>query len=174
MRRALLLFLLATPAAHAEDGEWALSLGPGLRVLAESVPPSGESTTRWAPGALVRLRYGAGDFFQIGASLEGGAALPTDASAVAPVAAAFAEVHYVIDIVTWVPFVTVGVGALLRGEVPGEGLRADLALAFGGGLEYRPERDFALGISGRYELVATDYDRGDAFSLSLVYTLFFE
>lgn len=168
------LTLTATPL-RAEDGEWALSFGPGLRVLTETVDDGagGElGGTRFSPGALVRVRRGVGDFFQLGASLDLGAALPHDPSALAPIAAAFAEAHYFIDIVTWVPFVTFGVGALVRGEVPGDGLRADLALALGGGLEYRPERAFALGLTGRYEALVTDLDRSDAFSFHLVYTLF--
>jgi len=180
VRSPLPLFVslvLASAPLRAEDGEWALSLGPGLRVLHETTGDGagGEITaTRFGPSPLVRLRYGVGDFFQLGASLDLGPALATDTSALAPVAAAFLEAHYFIDIVTWVPFVTLGVGALLRGEVPGDGVRVDLAVALGGGLEYRPERDYALGLSGRYELVATDFARTDAFSFHLVYTLFFE
>lgn len=171
----LALLALAAPA-HAEDDEWALSLGPSYRGISEATGDDA-TTLRSAPGALVRLRYGVGDFFQIGASLDAGVALATDTSALAPVAAAFFELHYVIDIVTWVPFVSAGVGALVRGQVPAAPepeLRVDLAVTVGGGLEYRPARDWAVGFAGRYELVVTDFDRADAFSLTLFYTLFFE
>jgi len=178
----LCLVACCANAVHAEDDEWALSVGPSYRGLSEA---TGDDTTtfRSAPGALVRLRYGVGDFFQIGASLDAGVALATDFSNVAPIAAAFFEVHYIIDIVTWVPFISAGIGPLLRGAVPHEGmtkdkddaeLRVDLALTVGGGLEYRPAREWAVGFAGRYELVVTDFDRADAFSLTLVYTLFFE
>jgi hypothetical protein len=168
-----LLLLLPTATAHAEDDEWALSLGPAVTGLSEAIPDDG-SALRWAPGVMARLRYGVGDFFQLGGALDVGLGLPNDTSGLGLVAAAFVEAHYVIDIVTWVPFVSLGAGVLVRDEVPGEGLRADLALALGGGLEYRPARAYAFGFTGRYELVVTDFDRADAFSLALVYTLFFE
>ncbi len=161
--------------AHAEDDEWALSIGPSYRGLSEAWGDT--ELLRSAPGALARLRYGVGDFFQIGASIEANVALPTDASALGPVGAVFLEAHYVIDIVTWVPFVSAGLGALVRTQVPDEspdGTRVDLALMVGGGIEYRPERDWAFGFTGHYEFVVTDFDRADAFSLALVYTVFFE
>jgi len=176
------LLVLASAPANAEDGEWALSVGPSYRGISEATGDD-QTVLRSAPGVLVRARYGVGDFFQIGASLDAGVALPTSHSPVAPVAAALFEVHYVIDIVTWVPFVSAGVGALLRGGVPHEGitkdvddaeLRVDLAVTLGGGLEYRPARDWAVGFAGRYELVVTDFERADAFSLTLFYTTFFE
>jgi len=178
----LCLLVLASATAHAEDGEWALSVGPNYRGLSEAAGDEG-ATLRSAPGALVRLRYGVGDFFQIGASLDAGIALPTGTSVAAPVIAALFEAHYVIDIVTWVPFVSAGLGALVRGAVPTGALqkdaddaetRVDLVLTFGGGIEYRPARDWAVGFSGRYELIVTDFDRADAFSLSLFYTHFLE
>lgn len=179
----LCLLALASTPARAEDDEWALSVGPAFRGISEAVG-DGDTQLRAAPGALVRVRYGIGDFFQLGASLDAGVALPTGHnSALAPIAAALFEVHYVLDIVTWVPFVSAGIGALMRGGVPPEGvmkdlddgeLRVDLAVTVGGGLEYRPAREWAIGFAGRYELVVSDFDRADAFSLSLFYTSFFE
>lgn len=159
-------------ATYAEDDEWALSIGPSYRGLSEAWGET--SVYRHAPGALARVRYGVGDFFQIGASIEGNVALATDASALGPVGAVFLEAHYVVDIVTWAPFVSAGIGALVRTQVPDDDTRVDLALMVGGGLEYRQDRDWGLGFAGRYELVVTDFERADAFSLALVYTLFFE
>ncbi len=72
------------------------------------------------------------------------------------------------------PFVSAGIGGLVRTSVPNDDTRFDLALMVGGGLEYRPERDWALGFTGHYDFVVTDFERADAFSLALVYTLFFE
>jgi opacity protein-like surface antigen len=159
-------------SARAEYDEWAVSFGPSYRGLSEAWDDT--TVFRSAPGAMVRVRYGVDDFFQIGASLEANLALATDASTLGPIGAAFFEVHYVVDIVTWVPFVSAGIGGLVRTSVPNDDTRFDLALMVGGGLEYRPERDWALGFTGHYDFVVTDFERADAFSLALVYTLFFE
>ena len=171
VRWLLLLVILASTPAQAEDDEWALSIGPAFRGLSETIA-TGEHQFRAAPGLCARLRYGVGDFFQLGGRIDVGLGIPTDASRLALVTSALFEVHYVIDIVTWVPFLTLGLGALLRDAVPERGLRMDPVLALGGGLEYRPTRDEALGFTAGYDWMPFDGD--SAFSLALVYTRFFE
>lgn len=161
------------PSARAEAGESALTLGPLFRGLSEATPDT-DAVFRPAFGLEARYRYGLDDFFQLGLALDLG--LATD-SATGPafVGALTAEVHYVIDIVTWVPYVTLGLGTLVRDAVPGaSALRPDLIATFGGGLEYRPARDHAFDLHGRYELALTDLDRTSSFSVVLGYTLFFE
>ncbi len=175
---AALLWASATTArpVRAEDGEWALSLGPAFRGLVET-PPEGDAAFRAGLSGFVRLRHGLGDFFQLGLALDLGVTLPNDTFTLGPGGALFAEAHYVIDIVTWVPFVTAGVGVLVRDGAPDDPAAApvaDLVVALGAGLEYRPARDWALGLTARYELVVTDLEHTDAFSLALVYTIFFE
>jgi hypothetical protein len=173
---ALAPMLAAVPSgmARAEADEWAWSLGAGLRGLIEAPTEDAESTSRYAVGLTSRLRYGIDDFWQAGLSVDLG--LTVDDAAF--VGSALAELHYIVDIVSWVPFLTVGVGALVRDGTPsaaGPALRTDLVVAFGGGVEYRPDRDFAIGLSGRYELVPTDYSRVDGcFQVALSYVLFFE
>lgn len=165
--------LLAPASAHAEAAESALTLGPLLRGLTETAPGA-EAAFRPAFGLEARYRYGLDDFFQVGLALD--LDLTTDPAFVGALAA---EVHYVIDIVTWVPYVSLGLGALVRDAVPTSAdttsaPRADLLATLGGGLEYRPARDYAFDLHGRYELVLTDFDRSSSFSVVLGYTLFFE
>ncbi len=172
---ALVPMLAAAPSgtARAEADEWALSLGAGLRGLVEAPTDDAESNSRYAVGLTSRLRYGIDDFWQAGLSVDLG--LNVDDAAF--VGSILAEAHYIIDIVSWVPYLTIGVGALVRDGTPssaGPVLRTDLVVAIGGGVEYRPERDFAIGLSGRYELVPTDYSRVDGFQVALSYVLFFE
>ncbi len=161
--------------ASAEAEEWGLSVGPSLVGASESFD-TGESELRLFWGAQGRIRYGRDDFWQLGGSLDVGVSSPHAATA----STLLAEIHYVIDILTWVPFVSIGCGAKIRESVPTSTdapteTALDLVLAFGAGLEYRPSRDYALGISGRYELLPTDVDRTDfAFQTGLNLTLFFE
>ena len=178
---AAFLSCVAVAPARAEADEWALSIGPVYRGLVEPFDTAdGESTIfRSAVGGLVRLRYGVDDFFQIGGSLDAGVGLPNDISPVAPIAAAFFEAHYVVDIVTWVPYATLGIGGILRGAAPddeGTELHLEPALTLGGGLEYRPAREFAVDFAGRYELVFLhpSLESLSGFSFALTYTLFFE
>jgi len=172
---ALAPMLVAAPSgtARAEADEWALSLGAGLRGLIEAPTEDAESASRYAVGLTSRLRYGIDDFWQAGVSIDLG--LTIDDAAF--VCSLLAEAHYIIDIVSWVPHLTVGVGALVRDGTPsnaGPALRTDLVVSIGGGVEYRPERDFAIGLSARYELVPTDFSRVDGFQVALSYILFFE
>lgn len=171
---AALLALPPSGAARAEAQEWAWSFGPGLRGLVEAPAADLESSSRYAVGLASGLRYGLDDFWQAGFTVDLGLTVD-DASFVGSL---MGELHYVIDIVSWVPYLSAGVGALVRDGTPsasGPALRTDLLVAIGGGVEYRPERDFALGLSGRYELVPTDFSRVDgSFQLAVSYVLFFE
>jgi len=180
---ALIALVASFNQARAEADEWGVSLGPSVLGVSESLPNAqadaqpDTQALRLFWGLEGRLRYGLDDFWQVGGSLDLGVASPHAAIG----ATALAEVHYVIDIVTWVPYVSFGFGMALRTSVPkaqagaGAETALDLVLAFGGGLEYRPDRDYALGLSGRYMLVPTDLDRTDlAFQTGLNLTLFFE
>lgn len=175
---AFLVSFAAVPA-RAEADEWALSLGPVYRGLVEPAGDGERTIYRSALGGFARLRYGLDDFFQIGGSLDVDLGFANDVSPYAAIAAAFFEVHYVVDIVTWVPYVTLGVGGLMRGAAPEDDhteLHVEPALTLGGGLEYRPARDFAVDFSGRYELVLLhpSLESMSGFSFALTYTFFFE
>lgn len=176
-RLAALPLLVAgmTGPVRAEADEWALHVGPGLTGLSERplAADGDEASLRLGLGLTTGLRYGLSDFWQLGASLDAHLAVEDAAF----LGALYAELHYVIDIVTWVPFLTLGVGARLRDQTPsasGPELRVDLAVTLGGGIEYRPDRDFAFGLEGRYELIPTDFSRAHGFTVALRYTRFFE
>jgi hypothetical protein len=170
-----MLVVASSSRADAEAGEWGLSLGPSVLGASETGPDS-DTALRLFWGLQGRIRYGLDDFWQLGGSVDIGVSSPHAATG----STVLAEIHYVIDIVTWVPYVSFAVGGRLREAIPTGVVEAtetafDLILAFGAGLEYRPARDYALGVSGRYELLPTDIDRTDfAFQTGLNLTLFFE
>lgn len=65
-----------------------------------------------------------------------------------------------LDVLKWVPFATVDVGAALTGW-PGAGppFGADLEVAVGLGVDYLLRRGLAVGAALRYHVHATDPDR---------------
>jgi hypothetical protein len=68
---------------------------------------------------------------------------------------AAASLLWKLDVVHWVPFATLEVGGLFH-SLAGRDAGADLALAFGIGLDRLLSRDVAVGFHARYHLVATD------------------
>jgi hypothetical protein len=65
-------------------------------------------------------------------------------------------VGYVLDVLRWVPYggVLVGAYALLGGTLDGAAVRPGAALALG--LDYRFDRSFAAGVAFRQHLLVTD------------------
>jgi hypothetical protein len=158
---APMVLALALPAgARAEVGEWALTLGAGATGITSE-------PLVIAPTLSAGLRYGASDFWILGATLDAG---PRFADGLdGGHALATAEAVYAIDIVTWVPRLSVGLGALVT---LADESRIDLALTAGLGLEYRADRDWALLFTGRYLYLPTAEQ--SAFSFVFGYTLYFE
>ena len=146
--------------ATAELGEWGLTFGAG------ALGVDGEALTV-APTLSFALRYGVSDFWLVGATLDGGPTFSDGLDGAFTLLSA--ELGYAVDIVTWVPRLTLGVGALTTFA---DASRVDLALSAGLGLEYREDRDWALLFSGRYHYLPTD--DASAFSLSFGLTLYFE
>lgn len=105
------------------------------------------------------LRYGLSDFWQLAGQLRGGPGLG-QGHAVSGVGHALVEVRYVIDALTWVPYLAAGGGGLIRGPAPGStDPRGDLTLHVGLGVEYRPKRRWSLGLAGRVHFLPTSLDR---------------
>ncbi|MFO0751031.1 MAG: hypothetical protein U1F43_35960 [Myxococcota bacterium] len=172
------VFVAAAPAlvasgllggsARADMDEWQLGLGGDYRGLVLSGDP--DDLVIHGPGIAAGLWYGVDDYWQLGASAQLGVGLPSpgDPGFLGSVAL---EARYVLDIVEWVPHVTAAVGALFDGV--GDG-RVDVLAGIGGGLDYRPERDWGFGIDLRYDFILTDLDGvTSAFHGALVYSSFF-
>ena len=171
-------------AAHAEMDEWQLSLGPAYRGIVYDVDPS---LALHAPGATFGGWYGLDDFWQLGGAVHAGVAFPIgDAAATlepAPLAAATVEVRYVLDIVEWVPHVDLAAGVMWSGSGRGQPASAgpsgssdgafDAIVGVGLGLDYRPARDWSLGLTGRYDFVLSDWDGvSAAYLVTLVYSFY--
>lgn len=162
---------LAPGAARADMEEWQLALGGDYRSLVLAGSP--DDVTVHAPGIAAGCWYGVDDYWQLGGSLQAGVGIPVpsasaDLGAVASVAF---EARYVLDIVEWVPHATAAVGALYDGV----GARVDLTVGLGGGIDYRPDRGWGLGVDFRYDFVLTDLTGvGTAFHAALTYSSYFE
>jgi len=156
-------------AARADEGEWALSLGPAYRVYSDDL-----AGTRHSLGLSVGAHYALDDFWQLGGTVEG-------AYTVAPSLVAQAEdptglsgmvradIRWLVDVLTWVPFVEVSVGVAIRGRNdPPDATsspstaRLDLVTLVSIGLDYRPERDWSLGVRGGVGWLLTDLSRAGA------------
>lgn len=185
LRRSAILsclaaLLLLAPAARAEEGELALSLGAGAWLGSTTVDDQEVFST--APTGVVALRYGLDDFWQIGGSLVAGVALSGDHDP-GLLAMAHVEAYYFLDVVTWVLWAVAGAGVLARDAHPdvlsaaatGSKPGFDASAVVGLGLDYRPEREWSVGVTFRYELVLTDLDRTSPTAhIALTFTQYFE
>ena len=163
-RHALILavclgsMLVAPNQAFAEEGEHALSAGASLMVLTH--PSDAGGMLRFAPGAGIGYRYAIDDFWELGASLTLGGSLGADKPE-AFIGHALFESRYVIDALTWVPYLCFGLGALVRGGGPrlwesGMSPSVDLTGHAGLGVEWRPARSWSIGLEAKYVVVLSD------------------
>jgi hypothetical protein len=156
--------VLAVTPAPARGGE------PGERRLSGAVATYSTSTTLDAQTVLphlfvladVALTWSIDHYWELGLAVRGGGAV---AAGDRPegIAHALLDCRYVIDAMTWSPWLTIGVGALLRtrGTLAYRGDEAavpdvDLTLHAGLGLDYRPSREWSVGLVVRYNLAVTD------------------
>ncbi len=172
---AAMLVASPLPRAHAEEGETTWSFG--LAGLAWVTDVADEDLTRQAPLLHVGWRYALTDFWQLGAAARGGVAFGGDPD-LEGVAQAFGEARYILDALEWVPFLAAGVGGLLRTSGPdayagGDGPALDLSVHAGLGFDYRPSRDWSVGLVGRYFALLTDLDDTTGpFDITLTYSVF--
>lgn len=115
---------LAATSASASEGDHELWLGA-----------SAEASPR--VGLDVRYRYAWSDFIAFGAGVQHRQGL--SALAAPAESALTADTRVVIDALTWVPSIAVGVGAVTAWD----GSAAPL-LRFAGALAYRPARDWSV------------------------------
>lgn len=181
MKRALLaaaaLALLAVPTeAHAVERQHHLGLGPTLGILSVD----GKSTMSVGGGATLHYAYGLNDQFNLMGELgsEVVAAKQRQDFPEAPhnrparLDHASVGLGYVIDILTWVPYLTAQVGAH---HVAGGTLDSSLVIPsaqLGLGLDYQLSRSFAVGVAGRQHFLLTkmsDYPSYTTVTLRLEY-----
>ncbi|MCC6623271.1 MAG: hypothetical protein IT385_18575 [Deltaproteobacteria bacterium] len=165
------LLVLIAAGARAEMEEWQISVGPGYRgVVLDSDP----ALAIHAPGVSFGAWYGIDDYWQLGGGGHAGLGIPVATEGAAPdpafVGSLGAEVRYVLDIVEWVPHLAVAIGGMWNGV--GELGAFDLIVGGGLGIDYRPAREWSVGLSGRYDVALTDLDGISAtFHVALVYSL---
>ena len=145
-------------AAHAEQGEGAWTLGGTVPIFTH--PTDDASLSRVAILGDLGLRYALDDFWELGAVVHGGIGLGGDQRPEG-IGHALVETRYTIDALTWVPFLSAGLGCLIRSDGPASwrgvsGPRVDLTGHLGFGVEYRPERTWSLGLVARFHGVFTD------------------
>lgn len=150
--------LLGPNSAFAEEGEHALSAGIG--VLMTSHAPEVGPSQRFAPVVEIAYRYAVDDFWELGGHVGVGIDVGGDVTE-SSIGFMFFESRYVIDALTWVPYLCIGLGALLREDGPrvwsGEaGPTLDLTGHAGLGVEWRPARSWSLGLVAKYHLALTD------------------
>lgn len=147
MRAAVLsiaIAAVAARAAHAGDGERALSVGLGYATYATPGPEMDETLTPTAGlGLAVAYERGIGDEVAVRADLAlsgylGGGAAGTGLATLG--------LAYRIDVLKYVPYVEVGVGAL---AVAGGPFATDVepALRLGGGVDVLRGRDRSWGVT---------------------------
>jgi hypothetical protein len=68
------------------------------------------------------------------------------------------EGRFVIDALTWVPYLAFGGGAWARHEA-NEGWRVDGSIYGGFGIDYRPARAWSVGFLARGHVLLTDLQR---------------
>lgn len=137
--------------AHAGDGETAVSAGAAWATYA--TPGEDETLSPTAGGALAATyERGFGDYASwrlhgIGAVYGGGGTAYTGLVT--------AGLSYRVDVLRYVPYVTVGVGGLVRGGGPFE-TGVEPVLELGAGVDWLRGRDRSWGLAGSLTGFASD------------------
>ena len=156
----LVVALCAAPASRAEAGEWAWSVGGS--VLSWQAEEQGALERRTAPGVALAVRVSPDDFWDLAMGIDGGAGFGGEDGPVA-VGRFYAEARYVLDALTWVPWVCAGAGGLIHGDFGSAGssedeISAAITVHLGVGIAYRPRREWSLDLAYRKHTMATDIE----------------
>ncbi len=102
------------------------------------------------------VSYALTDYWQLGLAVTSGAEVlaPDSPHGLAHV---LLDGRFVLDALTWVPFLTFGVGALFREADIGH--ETDMTAHLGLGVDYRPSRRWSFGLIIRYHFTLTDFTR---------------
>ncbi len=125
--------LLAAPGAAAEQGERAFQLSASAL--------AGEGLLAPTLGGGWRMAWT--DYIELGGELGAGLELTGDAST--PIARVLLEARYLLDALTWVPWLAAGATF----TTPVDGFDARWGGWAGVGLDYRPRRERSYGIALR-------------------------
>jgi hypothetical protein len=161
---AAALAALPAPAARADAEAWTVSPG-----LLWRTADDGRVGGWHAVGLGVGAHYGLDDFWQLGGTIEA-AWMPvrgdTAEDPTGLLGLARLDVRWLVDVLTWVPFVEASVGAVFRGRNAPADLgaspaspRLDLLVMGSLGLDYRETRDFSVGLRVGVGGLLTDLDR---------------
>lgn len=87
------------------------------------------------------------------------------------------EGRFILDALTWVPYLSFGVGGWAR-ETFDEGSRAwtlDASVFGGFGVDYRVQRDWSVGLLARGHMLITDtHETIGPFDVQLLFSLYFD
>jgi hypothetical protein len=140
--------VLVPAVAAAADGEWSLSVTPGFATFTVNQTVAGHGVDRTGTGAALTLdgQRAFGDTFALRAAVGGGGLSAAGRGAWAGTASV--ALVYVVDVLRYVPYVSVGGGLLAVG---GGAIESDVrgVLELGVGIEVEESPSFAWGIDAR-------------------------
>lgn len=145
---------LTTGEARAVERQWHLGGGLGATTFLDDYEPG--------PALSLHGAYGLSDMFDLRLSLVG-SRNPFDGGAAFPLSAT-GGVIYKVDIIEWVPYFGVQVGAttLLGDHLPGRAAWLEVTTPLG--IDYALSREFALGLELRTSiLIGEDTSGSGAF-----------
>jgi hypothetical protein len=154
VRWPILLLALVPTAAAAAEGEWSLSVTPGFATFTVNQTVAGQGIDRTGTGAAltIDLEHAFGDTFGVRAAVGGGGFSSTGSGAWAGTASL--ALVYVVDVLRYVPYLSLGGGVLAVG---GGAIQTDLrpVVELGVGIEVEQSPSFAWGIDARLGSFAT-------------------
>jgi hypothetical protein len=148
VRAPLLLAVLVPAAAAAGEGEWSLSLTPSFATFTVNQTAAGRGVDRSGTGAALTVdgQRAFGDTIALRAAVGGGGFAAAGSGAWAGTASL--ALVYVVDVLRYVPYISVGGGVLAVGG-GAVSTEAHPVLELGVGIEVEASPSFAWGIDAR-------------------------
>jgi hypothetical protein len=149
VRNALALCLVLAPAAaHASDGESALSGGLGVGTYLIPDPEDDEETIAPTAGGVATVTFERGFSEALSYRVEGGGAL-YGGGGLSWSALVAAGVVYRFDVLKYVPYAVVELAGVAIGGGPVPETVLEPALQLGGGLDVLKSRDRSWGVEAK-------------------------
>jgi hypothetical protein len=151
---ASLSALLFSPIVHAADGEKLLSFTPSFAMftVSQGTQQSAENIDAVGGAMLVEYEHGVTDTLWIRGAVAGGA---YGAGGLGYSASGVLGITYAIDILKYVPYINLGVGAI---HLRGGSLDTDtkMFIELGVGLDILRSRSFSYGVVARFDSFASE------------------